>query len=113
MKRRSISQRERLLIFNQARGICHICGGKIGVGEAWDVEHVVPLAQGGEDGGDNIRPAHVKCHRAKTAKDATDTAEAKRREARHIGIKKQSRNPLPGTKASGLRKKLNGKVERR
>lgn len=93
--RRSLSTKARVALFQAADGLCHICTGRIAVGEAWEVEHVIPLAQGGEDGGDNLRPAHVKCHRDKTAKDAADTARAKRREAAHLGIRK-TRTPIKG-----------------
>lgn len=93
MKRRSITAKERVAIFNRWGGVCHICKGKI-EGKGWDVEHVIPLAQGGEDGGDNLRPAHIDCHKEKTAVDAADTAKAKRREAKHIGAWKPKR-PFP------------------
>jgi len=93
--RRPLTAKARVVLFQASGGLCHICGGRIGVGEAWEVEHIVPLAQGGEDGGDNLSPAHVKCHRGKTAKDAADTARAKRREAAHLGIKK-ARTPIRG-----------------
>lgn len=112
MPRRSLSRSARLALFLAAGGRCHICGGLIRPGDGWEVEHVIPLAQGGEDGGDNLRPAHVKCHRSKTSRDAADTARAKRREAAHLGIKKTSR-PIPGSRASGFRKRLDGTVERR
>lgn len=81
MTRRALSTKARLDLFHRWNGVCHICGCKIAAGQAWEAEHVIPLAQGGEDGGDNLRPAHVKCHASKTAKDATGTARAKRREA--------------------------------
>ena len=62
---------QRLRIFEAAAGLCHICGGRIdGTRERWDVEHVIPLALGGEDADHNIRPAHAACHRAKSARDA-------------------------------------------
>lgn len=109
--RRSVSTRERTALFQRWNGECHICGGRIGVGEAWDVEHVIPLAQGGEDGGDNLRPAHRKCHSSKTKDDAANTARAKRREAAHIGAKTTAR-PMPGSRASGIRIRMNRKVER-
>ena len=112
MTRRRISTRERVDIFHRWTGQCHLCGGRITAGERWDVEHVIPLAQGGADEGDNLRPAHTKCHAVKTRDDATNTARAKRREAIHVGAKAPSRNPLPGSKASGIRKRMNGKVER-
>ena len=109
--RRTISTRERVAIFQRWNGECHICGGRITVGEGWDVEHLIPLAQGGDDGGDNLQPAHRKCHAAKSKQDATNTARAKRREAIYLGAKTTAR-PLPGSRASGIRIRMNGKVER-
>lgn len=112
MTRRRLSNTARVALFQAHDGRCHICGGKIAAGEAWEVEHVIPLAQGGDDDEANMRPAHAKCHKAKTAKDAADTARAKRREARHIGAHRAKR-PMPGSRASGLRKRMDGTVERR
>lgn len=95
MTRRRISRTERAAIFLAADGVCHICGAKIDGGrEAWDVEHVIPLAMGGEDGGDNLKPAHVKCHKPKTAEDAGKLAKAERLRLRHVlGVRKP---PHPG-----------------
>lgn len=111
-KRKSLSKSGKVKLFKAHGGICHVCAGKIQVGEAWDADHVIPLEMGGEDGGENLKPAHVKCHRAKTRKDAGDIAKAKRREANNIGAK-QSRNPMPGSKRSGWKKRMDGTVERR
>lgn len=97
MRRRTISAKERLALFAAAGGVCHVCGGRITVGEAWDVEHVIPLALGGDDDAANMRPAHRKhCHAGKTVQDVADIARAKRREARHIGARPKSRNPIRG-----------------
>ena len=112
MKRRSISTRERVEIFQKAGGVCHCCQGRIAIGDAWEVEHVIPLAQGGADEGDNLQPAHVKCHRAKTADDAGNTARAKRREARHLGARVSAR-PLPCGRKSAFKKRMDGTVVRR
>lgn len=112
MTRRRISTRERVEIFNRNGGLCHLCGVRIQVGEGWDVEHVIPLAQGGEDDGDNLRPAHRSCHKAKSAEDATNTARARRREAAHIGAR-VSKHPIPGSRQSGWKKTFsNGWVKR-
>lgn len=112
MSRRSISRKERAAIFARCGGQCHICGGKVGVGEAWDVEHIIPIALGGEDGGDNLAPAHSKCHRAKSAEDAGKLAKARSVEARHTGTYRP-RSVIPGSKASGWKKRMDGTVERR
>jgi 5-methylcytosine-specific restriction endonuclease McrA len=111
--RRSLTSKERLRLFALHDERCHLCGGRIGVGEAWEVEHVIPLAMGGADDDANRKPAHVKCHRAKTTDDAANIAKAKRREAKHLGARPRPKRPIPGSKASGWKKPLNGPAVRR
>lgn len=113
MTRRRLSTKARLEVFTRAGGVCHICGATIWPGEPWEVEHVIPIAQGGEDGGDNLAPAHVDCHASKTAQDAANTARAKRLQARHLGAKAPSRAVVPGSKRSPWKKRLDGSVVRR
>lgn len=113
--RRPISTRERVDIFTRANGICHICGETIdGTRDRWEVEHVIALEMGGDEakGSPNLQPAHVGCHKVKTAVDAWAIAKAKRREARHIGAN-TTRSPLPCGRGSKWKKKINGAVERR
>ncbi len=111
--RRSLSTRERVRLFELHNGDCHICKGKIFAGQVWDVEHVIPLCWGGADDDANRKPAHRRCHKEKTPEDVHLLAKAKRRRAKHIGIKPHTSRPIPGSRASGLRKKFNGQVERR
>ena len=86
MTRRPMTRSRKVRIFEAAGGICHICLSRIdGVRERWDAEHVIPLAAGGEDDDDNLRPAHVACHRGKTTEDAKVIAKTKRVRAKHIG----------------------------
>jgi 5-methylcytosine-specific restriction protein A len=110
MTRRHISTSERVRIFSKAGGRCHICDCDIRVGDKWEVEHVIPMAQGGADEGDNLQPAHVSCHKAKTRADAADTARAKRQEASHIGARAPSRTPLPFGKTSRWKKLMSGRI---
>ena len=109
VKRATISATKRVALFQKRGGICHICGGKINVGEGWDVEHVIPLAMGGADDESNWSPAHRKCHRDKTTDDVGKIAKAKRREVRHLGIN-VSRSPLPFGKKSKFKRKLDGTI---
>lgn len=95
MARRSFSKKDRARIFNANLGVCHICEGKIGVGEAWEIEHVIPYALTHDDSDGNLRPAHVKCHRSKTDTDVTAIAKVYRIAAKHDGSWPKSRAKMP------------------
>lgn len=113
-RRRTWTAKRRLAVFERDGGLCHICGAKIdGTREAWELEHVIPIALGGDDDESNVRPAHVACHKGKSAQDAANLAKANRVRAKHIGAKPQPRSRLPGGKGSGWKRKINGTVERR
>ena len=86
--RRRLTTRERLAVFFDAHGICHICGCHIDAGQKWEVSHPTPLELGGVDDMTNRRPAHLKCHRRLTAvEDIPRIAKAHRQEAAHIGAR--------------------------
>lgn len=70
-----------------------------------DIGHV----QQSRDGHRRMEP----CRRQKDKVDVAAGAKAKRMKARHLGIRKATGRPLPGTKASGWRKPFNGPPERR
>jgi len=113
MKRKSLTKKQRVEIFDAHSGRCHICTRRIEAGELWELEHCKPLWLGGADEPENMRPAHIKCHAVKTAGEATARAKSDRVRAIHLGIKSQSRNPLPGSKASGWKRRMDGSVVRR
>jgi 5-methylcytosine-specific restriction endonuclease McrA len=108
--RRKLSTRDRLAVWEEHRGVCCICAAKIQVGEAWIVEHRRALELGGADTRENMAPAHERCARAKTKDDHARTAKAKRVKAKHIGAKAPSRNPLPGSRNSKWKRKMDGSV---
>ena len=110
--RRSLSKLARIRIFDSADGICHICKTKIHTGEAWQADHILPLALGGEDEEGNMAPAHERCHGKKTKGDVGKIRKADRQRAKHLGIKKGSR-PIPGSKNSRWKKKIDGTVVER
>ncbi len=114
MTRRHISTKARVAVFERHKETCHLCAGRINAGEEWDISHAIPLAIGGADDESNWLPAHRKCHRLHTASvDAPRIAKTKRQYAAHIGAKAPSRNPLPGSKASGWKRKMNGEWVKR
>lgn len=86
-RRRSMTGKARLALLKAHNATCHLCSGEIQTGQAWEVEHIIPIAMGGEDEPANMRPAHAKCHAVKTKADVTAIAKAKRCETKHAGAK--------------------------
>jgi 5-methylcytosine-specific restriction endonuclease McrA len=64
---------------------CHLCGCEID-GKKWDLDHVVALINGGENKESNLKPAHRKCHIAKTAQDVAEKAKVAAIRKKHLGI---------------------------
>ena len=89
-KRKTFSRKERVRLFELYRSECYLCGGKIQVGDAWEIEHVVAWELTRDDSDDNLRLAHVACHKVKTADDVRAIRKADRMKAAHIGAKKPS-----------------------
>jgi 5-methylcytosine-specific restriction endonuclease McrA len=112
-KRKRLSPRERLSIWEAHRGHCCLCRRPIdGAREAWIIEHIIALELGGPDTYDNMGPAHKGCADTKTGGKSGDharAAKAKRQKRKHLGIG-GSKNPMPGGRKSKLKKKMNGSV---
>lgn len=67
MRSGSREQRINRAVMLEHDGICHVCGQ----GGSDEVDHVIPLAEGGSDGRENRRPIHsTPCHKRKTAQEA-------------------------------------------
>lgn len=113
MTRRSWTPRRRLALFEAHRGICHLCGERIdGTREPWEVEHLIPIAMGGEDDEANCAPAHVACHKAKTATDKGQIAKANRVRAKHNGAHRP-KAIIAGSKRTKWKRKISGETVRR
>ena len=60
--RGTLSVRKRFLVFERDRYRCRICGRS---GIELEVDHVVPVAQGGSDASDNLQTLCFDCNRGK------------------------------------------------
>lgn len=115
MARKEFAPKVKAQAFQRAAGFCEGegCGVKLSPGK-FHYDHDNPDGLTGEPTLENCKVLCLACHGTKTKKDQHDIAQAKRRERKHVmGIRQTKGRPLPGTKASGLRKRMNGQVERR
>ncbi len=105
-----IPARVRLRVFDKFDGICHWSTRKINVGDIWHVDHVLALCNGGENRESNLAPILAgNVHAKKTYEDVKQKARSDQIRKKHLGINKPKR-PMPGSRASGLKKRLDGTV---
>jgi len=95
-------------------GICACgCGVKLGMaGERIDMDHTQALILGGANDEANLRALRYPCHRAKTALDVAQKAKEARVRNKHLGIARKGA-AIPGSKASGWKRRMDGTVVRR
>jgi 5-methylcytosine-specific restriction endonuclease McrA len=72
-------------VFDRERRICHLRGTEIQTGQKWDLDHIVALINGGENREANLKPAHRKCHKDKTAADVAEKSKIAAIRGRHTG----------------------------
>lgn len=111
MTRTEFSRRTKVDAFTRADGRCECCGARLSVGK-FEYDHIVSCSLGGDNSLDNCRVICRPCHKIKTRDDIRKTRKADRVKAAHIGAKKRKGKPMPGTKASRIRKRMDGSVER-
>lgn len=104
--------RVRIRIFDRHRGRCHLSGATIMAGQAWDLDHIIALANGGRHRESNLAPVLRDHHREKTKLDRKAQSRIYKARKRHLGLKKPKR-PIMGSRASGWKRKMDGTVERR
>lgn len=110
-KRRPLTRLARRRIFDNAEGVCCLCGLPIHAsrGDKIVIEHLKPLWLGGADDETNMRPAHYRCAIAKTVGEAPVKAKSDRVRAKHLGIRKprtiRGWRKFDGTKVYASREK--------
>src|SRR5215510_14599259 len=110
--RQEFPARVKVAAFERAKGHCENCGGRLTTGKI-RYEHINPDGLTGAPTLENCGVYCATCWRVKTyTYDIPAIAKAKRRERANIGAKARKGRPLPGTRASGIRKRMNGKVEK-
>ena len=108
------SPRTKLNEWRAAGGCCRDCGRKLYAADRKEFDHDKPVWDHGTNDQSNCRLRCGWCHDEKTHRvEAPQRAERDRHQKRAAGAKAPSRNPLPGGRKSGWKKKINGEVVRR
>lgn len=106
-------------IFDKTNGRCHLCGrtiaftnyGDLDSRGAWEVDHSVPLAEGGTDHLNNLLPAHISCNRSKQDRSSRSSRKENGRTRAPLSIAARERakvkQAIAGAFAGGL---LGGRI---
>lgn len=105
----AIPPRVRLRVFERAGRRCEECSRPLLAGDKWQADHVLALINGGENREGNLRCICDWCHKAKTASDVAEKSRTYRRRLKDAGIR-ETKRPMPGSRNSPYRKKMNGEV---
>lgn len=109
-----VPDRVKLRVFLRFDGRCQCgCNRTIRSGEAWRLDHKVALILGGSHRETNFQPILTEHDKAKVRGEVREKSKTYSRRKRHYGIRKAKGLPMPGTKASGWKKKFDGTVKRR
>lgn len=114
--RKRLTDQQRAKLFLDHDGRCYICTRRIRPGEQWEDEHVQSLENGGSNDIENRRPVCKNCHAPKTAEDRKLAAKTRAVAVAHIipPSQRQKRGPpIPGSKRSKFKRKMDGTIERR
>ncbi len=113
--RKPLTKLQRAKLFAEHCGVCVICKTQIDAPkQKWIDEHIIPLSRGGTNDWSNRGPAHEDCATEKTSVDKAGLAKDRRIYAKRIGAQGASKSrPMPGSRASNWKRKLDGSWERR
>jgi 5-methylcytosine-specific restriction endonuclease McrA len=71
-------------VFDRYDGVCQLCTAPILRSTDHATDHRIALINGGENRENNLQPAHVECHKAKTRQDVDYKARTYKKRRRQI-----------------------------
>lgn len=87
-----VPPRVRVRVFERHDGRCHRTGRKIRPGDAWALDHIKALINGGEHRESNLAPILAgKPHKDKTDEDLAEKSKVAAVKAKHLGLRPRSR----------------------
>jgi len=87
----AIPARVRVRLFEAAGGRCAACQRKLGPGDKWQADHIVPLISGGMHSEANLQVLCDWCHKAKSREDVAIKSKSARIRANHVLPRQPSR----------------------
>jgi 5-methylcytosine-specific restriction endonuclease McrA len=93
-------------IIDRQGGKCAIYGTTFTALDRPEFDHITALRDGGENRESNFHAICRTAHATKTAREAKDRAKVNRLKAKHLGYERKPSQPMPGSKASKWKRKM-------
>ena len=103
-----VPPRVKVRVFKRDGGKCQACTAPIEGKLTPEYDHKVALANGGEHRETNLQLLCKPCHAAKTKADVAEKSRVYQKTAKHIGVKLRNGPPMPGSRASGIKRPMRG-----
>ena len=107
--RREFTKAVKLAAWQRCNGQCEGCTCRLMVGR-FEYHHKVECTYDGEATLENCQVLCIPCHDAITGKRAKDVAKSNRVRNKFLGIKKAKGAPMPGSKRSRWKRRMDGTV---
>lgn len=105
-----VPDRVKVRVLEKYEHRCHWSGREIREGDAWDVDHVKAIINGGENRESNLAPIlRGKPHKEKSAQDVQMKSRAYQSKRRRFRLKR-AKHPMPCGRNSKFKKKITGEV---
>lgn len=106
--------RVRLRVLERHGFKCAGCTRPLSGTDPWICDHKIALINGGENREKNLQPLCDWCEPSKTTADVAEKSKVYQMTIKnHCSLRYKSANPIPGSKASGWYKPMNGSPQRR
>lgn len=106
----AIPPRVKLRVFDRCKERCAVCTLEIRGKLTPEYDHIVALINGGQHRESNLQVLCSECHKDKTRQDVAEKSETYGRRLKAVGIKARSGRPMPGSRASKFKRKMDGSV---
>ncbi len=110
--RTEFTRKTKALAFQRSNGNCEICTAKLMPGK-FRYDHKLPDWLGGEPTLENCVVQCLSCDAPKTADDIRTIRKVQRVRDKHTGAIKRTSRPMPGSRNSAFKIRMNGEVIRR
>jgi len=105
--------RVRVRVFERCDGKCTQCGRKLRPGEAWTLEHLIALINGGRNAEDNLGVTCGWCLPGKNAVDVALKAKTYRVKRKNLLPREDTRSSFQTNRNGLWKRRLDGTIVRR